>query len=66
MLKITGSPGASTSPTHPAGPSRTPIYSVGPSPGNAECSNCKLLTTKIKVFKKTIKIYLHLENHIVD
>ena len=66
---MTGSHGASTSPTHRAGPSRTPTYSAGPStssPGNAECSNCKFLTTKVKVIKKTIKIYMYLENHIVD
>ena len=71
--------GPSTTPTYSAGPSRTPNYSVGPSttptysagpsrsrPINADCSNCKFLTTKIKLLEKTLEMHMHAKNHTLD
>ncbi|GJW15159.1 hypothetical protein Tco_0019292 [Tanacetum coccineum] len=59
------SPRPSTTPSYSLGPSTPPSYSPGPS-GNAECSNYKLLIGKIKVFKPTLEMYMHPENHTLD
>ncbi|GKD22853.1 hypothetical protein Tco_1224556 [Tanacetum coccineum] len=34
------------------------------SPGNAECSNCKLLTMKIKILEARLAIERHLGDHV--
>ncbi|GJT58013.1 hypothetical protein Tco_0993067 [Tanacetum coccineum] len=62
---LAGSLGASTAPSYSARPSTPPSYSPKPS-RNAECSNCKLLTGKIKVFEATLEMYMHSENHTLD
>ncbi|GKB59679.1 hypothetical protein Tco_0915865, partial [Tanacetum coccineum] len=33
------------------------------SPGNAECSNCKLLTMKIKILEARLAMERHLDDH---
>ncbi|GKA35161.1 hypothetical protein Tco_0721652, partial [Tanacetum coccineum] len=62
---LVGSPGASTTPCYSPGPSTPPSYSPGPS-RNAECSNCKLLLGKIKLFSGTFKKCRVCKLHALD
>ncbi|GJT85222.1 hypothetical protein Tco_1066939 [Tanacetum coccineum] len=62
---LAASLGASTTPISSPGPSTTPSDFSRLS-RNAECSNCKLLTRKIKVLEETLEIYMHLEQHTLN
>ena len=70
IAKMTGSLGASTPPTHSAGPSIPPTrYTVGPStssPGNTECPNCIKLNHQIMVLNKMLEVYMHPNNHTIE
>nr|GFA71639.1 hypothetical protein [Tanacetum cinerariifolium] len=52
-------------PSYSSGPSTPPNYSSGSS-RNAECSNCKHLRGKISVFKATMNMHMHPEQHTVN
>ncbi|GJZ38262.1 hypothetical protein Tco_0584453 [Tanacetum coccineum] len=68
---LVGSHRASTPPSSSPRPSTPLSYSLGPSrlePSleNAERSNCKFLTGKIKVLDATLEMEMHPENHTLD
>ncbi|GKF19711.1 hypothetical protein Tco_0068349, partial [Tanacetum coccineum] len=68
---LLSSPGASTPPSSSPRPSTPLSYSPGHSRyasslGNAECSNCKFLTGKIKVLEATLEMEMHPGNHTLD
>ncbi|GJU97573.1 hypothetical protein Tco_1326844 [Tanacetum coccineum] len=62
---LTGSPGASTTPSYSPGPSTPQSYSPRPS-RTADCANCQLLIGKLQVLEPTLEMYMHPEKHTID